>query len=162
MQGKSIQNSDTLLPANGWVKFFTDGTIEEGWDSLIKNKQASWRGGRNKDIKEVSLVHNGLVATIVGEGIYWQSDDWEVALFTSPGYIVKRRIGKQINDSDNFLCLYPDMDNGIILVFLDQLDETQVDSCVHTFEDRQRGQWVFLELDVLTNQIGWYIREDKI
>jgi len=87
---------------NGWVKVFTDGKKEYGWDNLVKLRQASWSKGRLDKILLVTLKDKDYQVTIQGEGNYWQSDTFEAKIFTK-GKRTNRTIYRQIKANDIYV-----------------------------------------------------------
>ena len=152
----------TRLQVNGWVKCFLDGTREEGYDNLVDKKLASWQKGKLDNIIEVKLYHEGKGILLLGRGTYWQSDDWEVPLFTSPGYFKTRRIERQISSTDHHLLRFQN-ENDTIFACIDDLEELyDEDDIIHKFDIDDIGHWLCIEMNAQSKEVSWYINEDKI
>jgi len=149
------------IPLNGWIKHFDDGTVEEGFDHLVSSGKATWQGGRLTNMNGVSLSHQGKSLSILGDGTYWQSDTWEVPLFTSAGHFTKRRIEKEILSRDNYLIAFETEDETVLSLLYD-LDLGYEEFCVYEFTTADLWKWLCLELDVQTGRISWYISEERI
>lgn len=60
---------------DSWIKFFYDGTKEEGTDQGISSGEASWSKGRLSDIKEVSLSADDRVVLLRAPKAEWHQFD---------------------------------------------------------------------------------------
>jgi hypothetical protein len=58
-----------------WIKFFTDGSLENGSDEKIREGKASWSKGRLTDIKEVSLLNLNYMGTLTVPDTEWHQFD---------------------------------------------------------------------------------------
>jgi hypothetical protein len=67
---------------SGWVKILVDGTVEEGWDELVRERKASWTKGNQDEIVGVELHVKGACPFefIAGHGQWWQSDKYESSM----------------------------------------------------------------------------------
>lgn len=90
---------------DGWVKIFTDGTVEEGYDYLVNAGLASWSKGRLHGIKSVQLQHGHRLITIDGDGEFLQSDTLEATFPRNEGVIVKRTLYKKIHEDDRWMTI---------------------------------------------------------
>lgn len=93
-----------MFKYNGWVKYFADGTKEEGYDYLVQAKKASWSKGRLDGIIAVSLTHDGTTVMVRATGTWWQEDVFEAVVGENGGKIVERRLFKDIVENDKFQC----------------------------------------------------------
>jgi hypothetical protein len=137
---------------NGWVKFFTDGTTEQGFDDLVKTKQASWSKGRLEDITQVLIVHDETHITLRGVGKFWQTDTLEARLLVDEGIIVQRTIYKKIQETDLFLTIH----NSLPQLLDIKIDNKESPNCIRIFP-RWIGKWVIAEIDVATGMTSWRI-----
>ena len=164
MKDSVTLKSGIQVPHDGWLKTFTDNSFEEGWDFLIDSRRASWSRGKLTNLRAVSLCNNNTVCSIWAgqfENNFWQSDDWEVALFTSAGYRTTRRIQKQIGKLDNYLLL-EQSESSITLRFAETIFPVDEKLCVLEIRSEHEKQWLVMEVDIKTNTVVWYINKDKI
>lgn len=146
---------------NGWIKLFADGTDEIGSDEYISKKLASWSKGRLEDMTGVELHHNGTVVILEGTGSFWQSDDL-IARMSQNGrsQLITRRIQKQIQDDDMWL-LTDHCPNFY------RYSVASYRNIQHPFSGKmrilaQRGKWLTLELDVVTNNVIFSFQDRRI
>lgn len=144
---------------NGWVKLFADGTREIGNDIDVKNKKASWRGGRLNNMSGAYVEHNGFCMGILVPGEFWQSEDYEVDFFESVPRLITRRIQKKIRLGDRFY-----ITNNIGQFFL--VPEYHLPACHSEIElqinDNDIGKWITLEMNIPTMKMQYTIEETKI
>lgn len=85
---------------NGWVKYFSDGTIEIGRDD---DDLASWTKGRQDKMIGVSMHHGDTSIYLMTEdsqpGRFWQSDDYEVLFGEANPVRITRRIERKLGPS---------------------------------------------------------------
>ena len=91
----------------GWVKNFSDGTIELGFDHLIDEGKASWRNGRLNDIISVDIFENGYKYTLIRKESslkeWWQGNEYHSRFIpgaTVPGELQRRFIQFQLSKED--------------------------------------------------------------
>jgi hypothetical protein len=142
---------------NGWTKYFTDGTKEEGSDEDVRDRKASWSKGRLQDICCLETWHQDVGLSIKGTGSFWQSDDWEVIFLQSTPSIILRRIEKQIHETDK--CIIIEKSNSPLRVSVEFKDSFEAGGI--PLEDKQ-GQWFVIELDLEQKAIRTYFTEEKI
>jgi len=136
----------------GWVKWFADGSKEVGTDTAVKMKQATWQGGRLSEMVGVELMHGEKHMGIFMPGIFWQSEDYEVAFMDSVPELKVRRIQKKIEPGDKFFIRQSRNEltlrsNGVAMMML---------------EERDIGKWITIELDVPSGQLRCTIEETMI
>jgi hypothetical protein len=90
---------------NGWIKFFSDVTLETGLDKDVRAGKASWQHGRLDGLIMVGLRHNNTTVFLsASEGNWWQSDTM-VSKFRGAGRAgetnyITRRLEYQISERD--------------------------------------------------------------
>jgi hypothetical protein len=155
---------------NGWVKQFSNLSSIIGCDAHVDKGMVSWRKSSLENIVEVSLYHCGPIgliqAHINGLGSFWQSDDLIAPMrlnSTVTGTRTVRRIQKQISETDNFIYVHQEQDTLYLYVTTDQ-DQSKLDKSytqIQTYPD-QIGMWLTAEIDIITNQLKWYISKAMI
>lgn len=149
---------------NGWIKHFSDGNSETGFDDDLRKHIGSWRNGRQEGLVSVDLHHRlggkDLQLTLgLGIGEYWQSDTMQARYCgkgTSPIEFLVRRLEKKISAEDvgkyiekeatdtlmrlRFVCA----DNGGICITEDLVDK-----------------WLTLELHIKTGQVTVTFEKNK-
>lgn len=93
---------------NGWIKYFSDGSFEEGWDELVDTQQASWSKGRLESMSSAEMYYNDKFLILSGEGKYWQSDTYEAQLLVNEGRLIKRTLYRKLSLSDSTICFHGD------------------------------------------------------
>lgn len=85
--------------SKGWIKYFTDGSIEEGFDYQIDANQASWTKGKLKNIKSVNIIGEGYNCTLEINNTEWyQFDRFITAVGSDSSSRVLRVIQAQIKE----------------------------------------------------------------
>jgi len=147
---------------NGWIKCFTDNSLEVGDDS---DKKASWSHGRLFDISSVSLKHENIHIAISGRGVFWQSDDFESTMFEdTSGKLVARRVSKKINEYESILQILQ-TEHSTMLRVIDVVEEAQSllsAEHVESIPSKRVGDWLVLEYDIETNKVFWYYSKVRI
>lgn len=155
---------------NGWTKTRSDGTRIIGCDLDVDAGTASWRNSQLDGLISVGVcqvLQEGLLsADISGTGPFWQSDDL-MAPFrlnsTVKGVRTARRVEKQLLPTDKFI--YVAQDPTVLDIFVEEkacqshLDHNYVEVPV---EESQVGQWVIAEIDLIHNELKWYISKAMI
>lgn len=137
---------------SGWVKFFADGTREDGFDHLVDNRQASWSRGRLTGMVRTEVVHNGIVVlSINGLGNFWQSDDFEISMITNKSKRCIRRIQFEIG-SHTGMIINSDLPGLHASVRYDRFAKPAPGI---------QGKWLTLEYNCLNNSATEYLSERR-
>lgn len=144
---------------NGWVKYFLDGTKEEGWDDLVKARLASWTNGRHEGIGSVEMHHDDRIITINGPGRFWQQDTFEAKVLVNGGELVERKILRQITSNDIIICLHGGM-GGSSTVTVAGYELVNL-PCPHRLKVKPSwiGKWISLKMDIKNRSTIWNIEE---
>lgn len=135
---------------NGWVKHFADGTKEIGTDRDVQMKKASWSHGRLTGMTAAEIIHENKKLSIMLPGDYWQSDDYDVSIFTSKPELIVRRLQFQIFE-------------GLAWSFWENENELGIRRGAYTLSYGSIvGKWITLELDVRTGKMTRSIQENRI
>ncbi|RLC97647.1 MAG: hypothetical protein DRI46_12625 [Chloroflexi bacterium] len=142
---------------NGWTKFFADSTTCVGSDHAVAARTASWRNSRNHDMVAVELTCGTKKLHIDGPGIYWQSDGYE-AVYPGPHTtLIKRRIEKRIDASDNYVRIRSTGDE-LNAVFNNALDGGKFVALGAKFVNK----WLILELNVKDGTFSYCIKDKQV
>lgn len=142
---------------NGWTKFFTDGSIEIGTDQDVKDKKSSWSKGRLTNMSGCQINHDDATISLVGNGEFWQSDDFEVNFLESIPTCVTRRLQKKIDSTDKSIIVYKATNSKKLkVIFKDTLEPFAIDLSSKT------GQWLIVELLLDKPGIKLFLKEEKI
>lgn len=135
---------------HGWVKHFVDGTKEVGTDYDVRMKKASWSRGRLTKMVGAEILHGEKRLVIQLPGTYWQSDDYDVSIFSSQPELVTRRLQFQIFEGCAWSFWECENEFGIRRGFYSMSYGPMV------------GRWITLELDVKTGKMTRSIQENRI
>lgn len=139
--------------ANGWTKYFDDGTCEYGLDT---DSEASWSKGRLDGMNAVSITHGDqhiAISKVPGTGEFWQADVMEATVFLGTR-LVARRIMYRTKQNDRVLNIYQTEHSTMLRVM-----EAFVSPPGDTFRiipKNQRGNWLVLEYDVVKEKVKWW------
>ena len=154
---------------NGWTKYFLDETSLEGLDKDIASGKCSWSKSLLNNIIKCSLRYSGHEIILSGIGNYWQSDDFEINIGTNESIILKRRLEKQITDSDHaivFSQLTPkkhllevvNLTNLLVL-------QNQIGSSIKKIELIEKeniNKWLILDLNTKTSNVSYRFSAERI
>jgi len=148
---------------DGWVKYFEDGSYENGWDKDVFAGRASWSKGRLDNMRCAAAHHGSYHICIAGAGIYWQSDEYEIEIFGQTPRVVARRIQRKLQFSDMAIALYKTEHSTMLRVVSTEEAASLLyaDSSV-PINVSDIGKWLVLEYNAETNVTGYYISEEKI
>lgn len=153
---------------SGWNKVYSNFQPSYfGSDTEVDAGRASWRNSPLDNMISAGIYHadgdKRWRAFISGSGPYWQSDDL-MAPFqlnsTVKGIRVARRIQKQLLPTDKFLYAYQDE------FYLDVIVESKT-LPTHIYKEVEItqdwiGQWLTVEIDMISNKLRWYITKEMI
>ena len=150
---------------NGWIKYFSDGTKEEGSDLDVFNRTVSWSRGRFDSMSGVEVIDKKQKIAISGLGSYWQSDDFEIAILSKllPRYIT-RRIMKKLSNSERIIQVLQTPNSTLLrpidiytspsaILYSEKLDIVPLENV---------GYWLILEYNIDTKKVHWYYSKEKI
>lgn len=87
---------------DGWVKYFSDGSVEYGYDQDVDLGCASWTQGKQNNMRSVALRAGNITVHLFAEldkvCKFWQSDDYEVVLGSRNPTRITRRIEQKLED----------------------------------------------------------------
>jgi hypothetical protein len=83
----------------GWIKHFSDNTIENGSDLLISSGKASWSRGRLTDISFVELYNNSSRSILSVSNTTWHQFD-RYASIATPNNTSSSRLLYQVIQSE--------------------------------------------------------------
>jgi hypothetical protein len=155
------KSSVSPIHRNGWIKSFVDGQIESGYDDDVDAKRASWSKGRLTDMDGASIHHEGYHIAIAGLGEYWQSDDWDVPLFTSAGELAVRRLQRKLVDGDTFIVYYQ-TPNSMMLRVVSTVGEAEMEQYTVPVKDEYIGMWMWMEYHCKVHRINWGLSKERI
>ena len=78
--------------SNGWIKLFTDGSLEDGSDELIDSNKASWSKGRLDNIKSVYINGNKYTVGLKILNTKWHQFDRYLTLVGSNESVKQLRV----------------------------------------------------------------------
>ena len=148
----------------GWVKVFDDKTFEMGTDPDVKNGLASWSRGRLDHMVGVSVKSGDQHIAIKGSGEYWQSDDFEVPVFSNDSVLITRRIMKRIETGERIFTILQTEHSTMITVsnLLLGMDETDLERNLQILPKDSVDKWLVLEYLIPSKTVRWYLSLGKI
>jgi hypothetical protein len=155
---------------NGWTKTLADGTKILGCDLDVDAGRASWRKSQLDGMISAGVcecIQQGLItADLSGTGPFWQSDDLMAPMrlnATVMGVRTARRVEKQILPTDKFI--YVLQEPTTLDIFIEERETKSHEEHSYVRTDitlEQVGQWVVAEIDLIHNQVKWYISKAMI
>lgn len=140
-----------------WTKRYVDGNSIIGDDILVSRNLISWSKTSLENMIGAEIEDSGIKLEITGIGSYWQSDTY-ISNFSSPkSQRVKRRIERFIDVNDKFFC-YRNQNNSGKISFNQRIENEKYVSIPPSWINK----WFILELDIVTKQISYYIRDGKL
>lgn len=88
-----------------WMKYFNDGTVEQGTDKDIALEKASWSKGRLKGINAALLHYSGALVKVTASEI-WQKDQFITGIGPYPPSRIARSLGIKVTTADIGQCAY--------------------------------------------------------
>jgi hypothetical protein len=140
---------------NGWTKFYGDGTALVGSDEAVALGNASWSKSQSFDMVGAALDHKKHSIAIYGAGEYWQADRYIASLAGGPPELMARMLGRCIDTADTHFRIVT-THKSLAVVFNDAF--TQQGRWVR-IQPHDRGKWLFVQLDVRTSRLRYYIQE---
>lgn len=141
-----------------WIKHFADGSKLIGSDEDVKKGTASWSKTSLDNMVGAELVHGDFHLTIQGPGKYWQSDTYE-ALMPGPGCrLIKRRVERLIEPSDNFMR----MQIGLRAGYVNFCPDLSCGGFFYKIKPYEYNHWLILECNLVTKLVEFNIRSDRL
>ena len=146
---------------SGWIKYFTDGTTEQGLDVDVLAGQASWSQGRLEGLSSVSLSHADRhisLSKLPGAGEFWQADTMESSPFTGTK-VCARRLMYHTEPDDLYLQTYKTEHSTMLRVLKNPIVPSG--DFFQIIPKSERGNWLILEYDPLEDKVKWWFSRSR-
>jgi hypothetical protein len=143
-----------------WIKVFNDGSTENGLDSDIEAKKASWSKGRLSDISKVQIYEKMIECVLSVQETNWHQFDRYTADISSVGTVKSKRIGRVIQAEIKqqhvgmYLC-YNIEDHRFLWANVTNYASKQDSQKVIRITSNLVGQWISLCISSSKNGTLW-------
>lgn len=149
-----------------WIKRFVDGTTEIGTDDLVRSRRASWSRGRLDAMAAVSLSSGDLEVWLGGTlpSAFWQSDDLEVNLLEVNPKRIVRRVQRRLISLDNIILERWVKPGQVYELYITSKQELPLVGFLPRWVlcDQYVGQWITVEIDLLSQSFKQYLTPQRI
>lgn len=150
------------MDQDGWIKHFTDGTTETGYDKDIALGLSSWSKGRHDCLKKVEAKLGGLSCSINShvETRFLQSDTIETSFSSGINKVVQRSISCVVSPDMKKYLAWLAADRIQILLFSNNTDLFEWPLNLHPnhVPEKWIGKRIEIVLDADINRPRWGIR----
>lgn len=149
---------------SGWIKHFSDGQSETGFDGDVLSHKSSWRNGRLDGLVAVDLRHGGITVSLsAGNGNWWQSDTL-VSKFQGYGKVgvneyILRRLEFQIEAKHVGLFLSKIERDEKTIIY--RLSDAPTDDSYIEIPTQLVGKWLHVVLNAKTGMVSVNFYDDK-